>query len=141
MEERYEVMISQSIIDEWKKKINLLKPKKRKNWKAHLTDKWGVKSRVKYENGKFYNWCVHRSQWVKIISLKSGMLGESTYKSPFMEAVEELYNEFNITDPDSRDIIANEAIKEWVKLTHTGNHTPMDERASPNKRRYAIPAM
>jgi len=138
----HKVGISQTIIDTWQKQIDLLKPKKRKNWKSLLTDKWGVKSKVKYEDGKFYNWCVRNSQWNKIISHKEClMLGESTYRSPFIETVEQIFNEFNITDPDAQDIMYDKVMKEWVKLTHTGNHTPLAERASPDKRRYAIPAM
>jgi len=138
----HKIGISQTIIDTWQKQIDLLKPKKRKNWKSLLTDKWGVKSKVKYEDGKFYNWCVRNSQWNKIISHKECLgLGESTNKSPFMNAVDDFFNDYDITDPDMKEIIFDIVIKQYVQHSHTGNHTPMAERDSPNKRRYAIPAM
>jgi hypothetical protein len=138
----HKVGISQTIIDTWQKQIDLLKPKKRKNWKSLLTDKWGVKSKVKYEDGKFYNWCVHRSDWAKIISLKeSGIFKESVNKSPFKCCLDMIFDELNITDPDMKEIIFDIVIKQYVQHSHTGNHTPMAERDSPNKRRYAIPTM
>jgi hypothetical protein len=47
--------------------IARLKPKKRKNWSRHLTDKYGTRSRVRYEDGKFLNWCPDVQKWCEAI--------------------------------------------------------------------------
>lgn len=47
--------------------IGRLKPKKRKNWSAFLIDKCGTKSRVRYEDGKFMNWCSDVQNWCEAI--------------------------------------------------------------------------
>ena len=44
--------------------INRLKPRKRKQWKTYLYDKWGVRTRCKYEGGKIMNWSLLENAWV-----------------------------------------------------------------------------
>ena len=142
MEEHSMVAISQSDIDKWQKQIDLLKPRKRKNWKSYLVDKWGVKSRVKYEDGNFYNWDIISSCWAKVISnRKLIFMGTACGTSPFMQTVNKLIKKHNITDPEDIDQMMDLCVQEHKNKSHTGNHTPLAERASPDKRRYAIPAM
>ena len=41
----------QASIDEWMAEIAKLPPRKQKNWKGHLYDKWNVSQRVRYVPG------------------------------------------------------------------------------------------
>ena len=50
------VRIEKECYDIFMAEINRLKPRKRKQWKAYLLDKWGARTRCKYENGKIWNW-------------------------------------------------------------------------------------
>ena len=66
------VAIDQDTIDKWRAQLSLLKPKKRKNWASHLTDKWGQRSKVIYktEEDKFYNWSLIGKEWTAVMSLE-----------------------------------------------------------------------
>jgi hypothetical protein len=41
--------------DTWEAEIKSLKPKKRKNWKGYIVDKWGVRTGVFYKDGEFWD--------------------------------------------------------------------------------------
>jgi hypothetical protein len=48
--------------------IARLKPKKRKNWSSVLINKCGTRSRIRYEDGKFWNWCSDVQKWCEAIT-------------------------------------------------------------------------
>lgn len=62
------VGIDKETYDEFMAQINTLKPQKRRQWKEYLTDKWGGRTRCKYENGKIMNWSLLENKWVEVIS-------------------------------------------------------------------------
>ncbi len=56
------VVIPDHEYDKWTSEISKLKPKKQKLWKKTLTDKWGCKTKVRYEDGEFWNYCAAGSR-------------------------------------------------------------------------------
>tara|TARA_R100000935_G_scaffold33014_1_gene53543 strand:+ start:115 stop:735 length:621 start_codon:yes stop_codon:yes gene_type:complete len=54
---KQEICIPDDQYDLWTAQISKLKPKKQKLWKDTLWDKWGCKTKVRYENGEFWNYC------------------------------------------------------------------------------------
>jgi len=61
------VGIDKETYEEFMAQINTLKPRKRRQWKEYLTDKWGGRTRCKYENGKIMNWSLLENKWVEVI--------------------------------------------------------------------------
>ena len=61
------VRIEKECYDIFMAEINRLKPRKRKQWKAYLLDKWGARTRCKYENGKIWNWSLLEKEWVEVV--------------------------------------------------------------------------
>ena len=55
--------VDEASYGDWIGEIARIKPKKRKNWSSHLTDQWGQRTRVRYEDKKFWNWCTHEQKW------------------------------------------------------------------------------
>ena len=66
---RYEgvVRIDKTSYDIYMAEINSLQPRKRKQWKEYLYDKWGGRTRCKYEDGKIMNWSLLENEWVKVV--------------------------------------------------------------------------
>ena len=65
------VRIDNTTYDRFMEEINRLKPRKRKQWKAYLYDKWGCRTRCKYEDGKIMNWSLLEKEWVKVTAKNS----------------------------------------------------------------------
>jgi len=65
--ETYEISIDDegyvNLIDQ----VMKLKPSKRKNFKSHLYDKWGIKSRVIYKNNHLWNYHTVLRKFCKIL--------------------------------------------------------------------------
>jgi len=57
-----EICIPDHEYDKWVSQISKLKPKKQKQWKEKLWDKWGCKTKVRYEDGEFWNYCAAGSR-------------------------------------------------------------------------------
>jgi len=60
------VHVEKTSYDMYMAEINRLKPRKRKQWKTYLYDKWGVRTRCKYEGGKIMNWSLLENAWVQV---------------------------------------------------------------------------
>ena len=52
--------------DAFTAQINAMPKRKRKQWKAHLFDKWGGRTCCKFENNDIYNWSAEAQAWVKV---------------------------------------------------------------------------
>lgn len=149
--------IEASTIKLWRDQLQKLKPKKRKNWKSNIVDKWGGKTKVIYkmEEDKFYNWSTIAHCWAEVID--HGMLFQLTINgnkcervgtdlSPMMQkvykAIDEIEEETGrkLTIEQKEDI-TKRVLKICMKCNHTGNHVPLAERDAPNKRRYACPSV
>jgi hypothetical protein len=53
-DEEYENLMSE---------VMKMKPRKRKNFKGFLTDKWGVKTRLIYRKNDLWNYCLHTKKF------------------------------------------------------------------------------
>lgn len=71
------VVIPDNEYDKWTSEISKLKPKKQKLWKKTLTDKWGCKTKVRYEDGEFWNYCAAGSRMNNEKGKRSKVKGES----------------------------------------------------------------
>lgn len=60
------VMIEPTEYKEKMKEIESLPERKQKQWKSHLLDKRGTKSRLIYRNGKLWNYSLIASQYVEV---------------------------------------------------------------------------
>jgi len=60
------VRIDKISYESYMAEINRLKPRKRKQWKTYLYDKWGARTRCKYEDGKIMNWSLLENEWVEV---------------------------------------------------------------------------
>ena len=65
------VEIEKTTYDIFMAEINRLKPRKRKQWKTYLYDKWGGRTRCKWEDGKIMNWSLLENEWVEVKPAKS----------------------------------------------------------------------
>ena len=146
------IMCDSEQLEEWRAEINLLKPRKRKNWKGSLQDKWNVKSKVIYkiEEDKFYNWSMIYHRWLGVETyldmLEATTSDECsvTHTSPMMNAFylcvagveEEVGHPMNNVQKSE---LLKKVILAWAERMKTGNHVPMADRASSNRRRYAEP--
>jgi hypothetical protein len=150
------IAIKSSTIKLWRDQLQNLKPKKRKNWKSNLVDKWGGKTKVIYkmEEDKFYNWSTIAHCWAEVID--HGSLFQHTIngnncerlsdQSPMMQNVykaidaieEETGRKLTI---EEKEDITKRVLKLYMHRNHTGNHVPLAERDAPNKRRYACPSV
>jgi hypothetical protein len=60
------ICVDEAIYGDWIGEIARIKPKKRKNWSSHLTDQWGQRTRVRYEDKKFWNWSTLVKEWCEV---------------------------------------------------------------------------
>jgi len=143
-----QTVVESSIIQSWRDQVEQLKPKKRKNWKSSLVDKSGGKTKVIYkmEEDKFYNWCTISHCWAEVITYSTLLERCDEFRRPsnmmkyfymMIDVIEEQLAR-KVTSKEKEEIL-DRVTSEWVKYTHTGNHVPVANRASPNKRRYAVP--
>ena len=151
------VLCDDEQIEQWRAEVNLLKPRKRKNWKGSLTDKWNVKSKVIYntEKDKFYNWSLLLHCWAVVetysASLDRGLMARlkatkvseveiSPMMRVFLETVARAEKLLGMTlTAAQQSAIMAKVIEVWAEGTKTGKHVPVADRASSNKRRYAVP--
>ena len=92
--------------------------KKRKNFKFHLTDKWGVKSKVVYKNEKFYNWSLIDKEWQEVIPPTSTMKPTSA-----LGAITCALHKIKQTNPEiDTDYYHDQCMKKIQDQNHTGNH-------------------
>ena len=49
------------------KEVQTLPQRKQKQWKSHLLDKYGTKSRLIYRDGKLWNYSLFESQYVEVL--------------------------------------------------------------------------
>ena len=52
--------------DAFTAEINAMPARKRKHWKAYLSDKWGSRTSCKFANNEIYNWSTEAHAWVKV---------------------------------------------------------------------------
>jgi hypothetical protein len=142
--------VKSSTIKLWRDQLQQLKPKKRKNWKCNLVDKWGAKTKVIYkiEDDKFYSWSTIAHCWAEIIdhgSIFQDTINEFSDPCPMMQ---EIYKTIDTIEEDTgrkltleeKEDITKRVTILYMERNHTGNHVPVAERDAPNKRRYACPS-
>ena len=64
--EQYISSVEDESYARWQNEIARLKPRKRKNWKGFLIDKWGQRGKVIYKDDTFYTWSVIYSCWSSV---------------------------------------------------------------------------
>eukprot|EP01047_Picozoa_sp_COSAG01_P079561 COSAG01_NODE_15142_length_1369_cov_4.401907_2_plen_150_part_00 len=127
---QYNIMVLDSIITKWQAEVDTLKPRKRKNWKGSLTNKQGVKSKVKFEDGKFWNWSFstidNLMKWCEVIP-QSQMFASIDKHQPTSETslmihcAHHLHSE-GMLSTEQRDGMIDATLERTVKANHTGNH-------------------
>ena len=81
----HQVVIPDDKYDLWTAQISKLKSKKQKLWKDNLVDKWGCKTKVRYEDGEFWNYC----------AVGSRMEGEKGKKCKVLPQSQQVINTIN----------------------------------------------
>ena len=124
----------------WENEIARLKPRKRKNWKGSIKDKWGQRSKVIYKDGTFHNWCPMYSKWSEVWSetkisseLRNNANAKICESSPFGRIYRDIMLS-DLTDEDKSQLCKT-LMQETVKLNHTGNHAG---RSDLNKGKSAV---
>tara|TARA_Y100001938_G_C8046556_1_gene409259 strand:- start:103 stop:837 length:735 start_codon:yes stop_codon:yes gene_type:complete len=128
------IMLEKEEYDEIMKEIMDLKPRKRKNWKRKITDRYGCDSKCRYRNGKIENYQGnHRSKdygkWLEVVSgdfLKANIKEETAKSSSMLgHLLQKIYKaeeEGKITKEEAQEY--REQVMEMTKETfHTGKHT------------------
>ena len=108
-----------------------LPPKKRKNFKSTLTDKWGVKSKVIYKDGKFYNWSLIWKCWAEIQTHRETIQDINTRREgntiSFISSVTG-YTLMKCAELEKQNIqidtdtIMEHSFSKQLEMNHTGNH-------------------
>ena len=80
---------------------------KKKVWKETLHDKWGTKSRVRFEGGRFVNWSLLHHKWVPIVP--QGWVCDAVPVSGVGKAV-------------ASGVGPDEAVSAAADANHTGGH-------------------
>ena len=139
--EHHQVGLPSDQYDELLAEVMKMKPKKRKHYKRIIYDKYGVKSQVKYVDGKLMNYSLIAKKYVEVTKLcvdelepisKVGMLLSLTHG-----CVEELRNDeelkatMQLNDEEwedwlqaRKDNLTKAILEASVTANHTGNHTP-----------------
>jgi len=114
--ENFGVTISDDDYDYHMNLIKKMSPKKRNQYKSHLSDKWGQRSKLIFKDGDLLNYSILEKKFVRV--------------NP-MRVI------FQMTRPEGAQITgvsniglrvllgedANNVIKESIQENHTGNHT------------------
>ena len=124
----------------WENEIARLKPRKRKNWKSSLTDKWGQRTKVIYKDGTFYNWSTIFSRWSEVRSetkIFSVMRDNANAKTCQFSPFGRMYHGIMVSDLTDEDKSQHcrTLIQEELKRNHTGKHAG---RSNLNKGKSAV---
>jgi len=133
------VVCVQPLIDAWRDQVMKLHPKKRKNWKGTLTNKYGQNSPVIYKpkEDKFYNknwgqWCLVQSKRECFQEMEE--LGDLEYTdmSPFMKGFylmkDHIEKQFGKLTDCEFDDLSNTWLNMYKDHAQTGNHIPHNMR-------------
>ena len=71
--ERGVIAIPKCQFEGFMREIKAMKPRKRKNWKNYLWDRWGTRTSCKYRDGKIYNWSLLTNRWEEVICLRDDL--------------------------------------------------------------------
>ena len=72
------VGIAQQQYDAFTAEITAMPERKRKQWKAHLFDKFGARTCCKFENNQILNWSVAAQAWLEVVVLDRPREDEAT---------------------------------------------------------------
>ena len=68
MNDNHTIAIPHTQYEEFIQRVMAMKPRKRKNFKGHLVDAYGVNTKVIWRDGKFYNWSEKVNQYCRVKS-------------------------------------------------------------------------
>ena len=133
-EERHMVQITDCIYDKFMEEIMALPPKKRKNWKGTLTDKWGQHSKCRYKNDKIENLSNKLSagygEWVEVITPtqymkqmeeQEGTLEQLSLVGAMTTEIDKALFEKRI-DKETAHYFSENVIEQVIEYFRTGNH-------------------
>lgn len=118
----YTVQTSDELYGKWQQQVDALRPKKRKNWKSYLTDKYGQRSSVRYntELEIFENWSLIFKVWAKVVNFTTAVAMRSE-----ADVVSNPFTAVGAAVAAGMDVgvdITAEAVQASIEANHTGNH-------------------
>ena len=136
----YIIAVEDEFYARWQNEIARLKPRKRKNWKSFLKDKWGQRGKVIYKDDTFYTWSVIYSWWSEVWSetkIFSVMRDNANAKICPFSPFGRMYHDIMVSDltDEDKSQLCRRLFGEAVKRNHTGNHAG---RSNLNKGKSAV---
>ena len=110
--------IAQQEYDMHMAEIMALPLKKRKKWKARLTDKFGVTTRCVYRDGDIWNWSLITHRWAKV-KPHGSVMNDRNEEVVWMP--NSVVGDIVCSGADDESITA--AVQLEAAYNHTGNHT------------------